>query len=136
MLLINFKIYIHYLDSSTSNQKNLFGEIKRNMFKSVTNEKNLCEISDRVTKLNIKNIRESASVDKFIEFEDAVLAEVIVDHLIRDLNELKESVANLKSGHGLLVNKVYPHIYEQKKELISKCILNCQDEPDSQKLVH
>ena len=108
----------------------------KNMFKSVMNEQNSCEISDRVTKLNIENIHESALSDKFIEFEDTILAEVIVDHLIRDLNELKDQVANLKSGHGLLVNNVYPQIYQQKKELISKFILNSQDEPINQKLVY
>ena len=108
----------------------------KNMLKSVTNEQNSCDIRDRVTKLSIENIDESALDDKLIEFEETMLAEIIVNHLIRDLNELKESIANLKSRHGLLVKNVYPQMYQQKKELISKCFLICQDEPDSQKLVH
>ena len=102
------------------------------MLKSVTNEQN----KDCVTKLSIENIDESAFGDKLIEFEETMLAEIIVNHLIRDLNELKESIVNLKSRHGLLVKNVYPQMYQQKKELISKCFLICQDEPDSQKLVH
>ena len=107
-------------------------KVYKNMLKSVTNEQN----KDCVTKLSIENIDESAFGDKLIEFEETMLAEIIVNHLIRDLNELKESIANLKSRHGLLVKNVYPQMYQQKKELTSKCFLICQDEPDSQKLVH
>ena len=115
---------LRILNLTICKTKSLHKAIKenKNMFKSVTNEQNSCKIS--------------AFGDKFIEFEDTVLAEVIVDHLIRDLNELKEQVTNLKIGHGLLVKYAYPQMYQQKKELISKFILNCQDKPVSQKLVH
>ena len=114
---------LRILNPTICKTKSLHKAIKenKNMFKSVTNEQNSCKIS--------------AFGDKFIEFEDTVLAEVIVDHLISKLNKLKDSISISKNSNGLLVKEFYPQMYQQKKELISKYI-NAMNEQEKEQSVY
>ena len=96
----------------------------------VTNEKILGEIkSDMANKVNIETTCNNSLGDDLIQFEDAILADVIVDHLISKLNILKDSISISKSSYGLLVKDFYPQMYQQKKKLISKYI-NAIDQQD------
>ena len=63
---------------------------------------------------------------EFKKLEDTVLTDVIVDHLLTALNKLKDSSIDTTKDTRRLFNDIYPQIYCQKKELISKYI-NCQD---------
>ena len=109
---------------------------KQSMLKNVNNEKKLGEIkSDKANKVNIKTTFNNASGDDLIRFEDAILTDVIVDHLISKLNMLKDSIANSKNSYGLLVKEFYPRMYQQKKELISKYI-NATNEQENEQTVN
>ena len=97
------------------------------------NEKILGE--NNSDKVNTKTRYNNALCDDLIGFEDSILAEVIVDHLISKLNMLKNSIANSKNSYGLLVKDLYPRMYQQKKELISKYI-NAMNEQEKEQSVY
>ena len=63
---------------------------------------------------------------EFKKLEDTILTEVIVDHLIIALNKLKAFSIDTTKDTDRIFNDIYPQMYSQKKELISKYI-NCQD---------
>ena len=90
--------------------------------------------SDMATKVNNETKYNNALGADLIRFEDAILTDVIVDHLISKLNILKDSIENSKSSYGLLVKEFYPKMYQQKKELISKYI-NAMNEQEKEKSV-
>ena len=107
----------------------------QSMLNYVMSEKILDEIkSDMVTKVNNETTCNNVLNDDLIQFEDAILADVNVDHLISKLNKLKDSIENSKSSYGLLVKEFYPKMYQQKKELISKYI-NAMNEQEKEKSV-
>ena len=62
---------------------------------------------------------------EFKKLEDTVLTDVIIDHLLTALNKLKVSSIDTKDTRRLF-NDIYPQIYCQQNDLISKYI-NCQD---------
>ena len=106
-------------------------EENQSILKYVVNEPNLGRIKSETTnKVNMESTYESALGDDLLQFEDAILADVIVDHLISKLNKLKDSIENSESSYGLLVKDLYPKMYQHKKELIAKHInaLNLQEE--------
>ena len=85
-------------------------------------------------KVNNETKYNNALGDDLIRFEEAILADVIVDHLISKLNILKDSIENSKSSYGLLDKEFYPQMYQQKKELISKYI-NAMNEQEKEQSV-
>ena len=91
--------------------------------------------SDMANKVNIETTCNNDLDDDLIRFEDAILADVIVDHLISELNMLKDSIENSKSSYGLQVKDLYPRMYQQKKELISKYI-NAMNEQEKEQYVY
>ena len=100
------------------------------------NEKILGKIkSDTVNKVNIKTAYNNDLGGDLIRFEDAILADVIVDHLISELNKLKDSISISKNSYGLLVKDLYRQMYTQKKELISKYI-NVMNEHEKEQFVN
>ena len=108
----------------------------QSMLKYVMSEKILGEFkSDMATKVNNETKYNNAlGADLIIRFEDAILTDVIVDHLISKLNILKDSIENSKSSYGLLDKEFYPQMYQQKKELISKYI-NAMNEQEKEQSV-
>ena len=95
----------------------------QSMLKYIKNEQILGEIkSDMANKVNIETTCNNLLGDDLIRFEDAILADVILDHLISKLNMLKDSISITKNSYGLLVKDFYPRMYQQKKELISNYI--------------
>ena len=108
----------------------------QSMLKYVMSENILGEYkSDMATKMNIETKYNNALGEDLIRFEDAILADVIVDHLISELNMLKDSLENSKSSYGLQAKNFYPQMYQQKKELISKYI-NATNEQEKEQSVH
>ena len=108
----------------------------RSMLKYDMNEQILDEIkSDIVNKADIETRYNNALGDDLIRFEEAIHADVIVDHLISKLNKLKDSISISKNSNGLLVKEFYPQMYQQKKELISKYI-NAMNEQEKEQSVY
>ena len=104
----------------------------QSMLKYIMNEKILGDMTNQV-KIETKYNKDLG--DEIIRVEDAILADVIVDHLIIKLNMLKGSIANSKNSYGLLVQDFYPQMYQQKKELISKYI-NAMNEQEKEQSVY
>ena len=114
---------------------NMANKENHNMLKYVMNEKIIGEInSDMTNKVNIETTCNNAMGDDLIRFEDEILADVIVEHLISKLTELKDSIENSKNSYGILVTDVYPQMYQQKKELISNYI-NAMNEQEKEQSV-
>ena len=108
----------------------------QSIFKFVMNEQILGEInSDSAIKINIETKYNNAWGDDLIRIEDAIIADVIVDHLISKLNMLNDSIANSKNSYGILVKDLYPRMYQQKKGLISKYI-NAMNEQEKEQSVN
>ena len=57
---------------------------------------------------------------EFKKLEDTVLTQVIIDHLIIVLNKLKDISIDSSKDTRRIFNVIYPQMYYQKKELISK----------------
>ena len=118
-----------------ANTLNLANKEKQSMLNNVNNEKILGEIkSDKANTVNIETTCNNDLDDDLIRFEDAILADVIVDHLISELNTLKDSISISKNSNGLLAKEFYPQMYQLKKELISKHI-NAMNEQEKEQSV-
>ena len=71
---------------------------------------------------------------EFAQIEETILSQIIVEQLLGDLNKLNGSIERSIRTYRPVLTEMYPQLYVQKKELISKH-MNWQDETEHHTVV-